>query len=152
MLTRKGKKPIRNWPIEFDDINTERAQAKGPHAQTMVRKEPLATFMREASLLKIDKKLLELRCDRLCKEEVIGARLYTGPMFIKESADSLIHGNHPPSLLTSSFNLVLCSTTPFCALPERRRRLPQEGRRHPLYAQQVYYDPSHHQQLGRQAR
>ena len=47
------------------------------------RKEPLATFMREASLLKIDKKLLELRCDRLSKEEVIGARLYTGPMFIK---------------------------------------------------------------------
>ena len=53
----------------------------------MVRRgEPLETYEREAQLRKINQRLQEKREPRLQKEEIISARLYTGPMYTKYNA------------------------------------------------------------------
>ncbi len=104
-LARKGQKPIRNWPIEAEDVNRN---ADPPVPMEAVRvKEPLATFMREASLRKIDKQLLALRCDKLREEEVIGARLYTGPMFTKYNAVLRSSGDNTPAAIKKEAG-ILC--------------------------------------------
>lgn len=103
-LQAKDRKPIRNWPIEHDDVNRERK----PNPTTAVRrKEPLATFLREATLRKIDKQLLGLRTDPLREEEVIGARLYTGPMYVKYNTVLRAAGENAPAQLKKEAG-ILC--------------------------------------------
>ena len=122
-LQAKDRKPIRNWPIEHDDVNRDRIQKP---TTAVRRKEPLSTFMREATLRKIDKQLLDLRTDTLREEEVIGARLYTGPMVRKGTVLNLRRASLPFVLLLLLTLLVLSplalphvrslsSTTPCCA-------------------------------------
>lgn len=74
-LKSKGRPTIKNWPIEYDDVNRE---SKAALTTAMVRrKEPLATFMREAEVRKIDKALLALRTDKL-REGPLGDQPATG--------------------------------------------------------------------------
>lgn len=104
-LVDKDRKPLRNWPIEHDDIDHDAHREQKPMTSVR-RKEPLATFMREAKLRKIDKQLVSLRTDQLREEEVISARLYTGPVSVvsraaaaacQPASDSLshTHGQNP---------------------------------------------------------
>ena len=54
-LQEKDRKEVRSWPIEHDDVDRTLGTSKPTTA--VRRKEPLATFIREATLRKIDKQL-----------------------------------------------------------------------------------------------
>ena len=153
-LAEKDRKPLRNWPMEVDDLDHD---ADGEHKPTtsVRRKEPLATFMREAKLRKIDKQLVSLRTDQLREEEVISARLYTGPVRAAPRVPP-----RPPLLF--SLGPVLMFVAPHahgtCVSADvlqvqlgaacQRRERPggaQEVHGHPLLAQQVHDHVAHHQ-------
>lgn len=79
VLLDSGKKKLQNWPIEMKDAdeNHPEFESKKP----MIREaKPLANFLHQRYLLKIDRQLEKVKTERLSDQEVIGARLYTGPM------------------------------------------------------------------------
>ena len=84
LLSSRKRKPLPRWPYEFEDAKFDKADPENKFLVDMLRHaEPLSTFMRECRTRKIDKQLALLRCEKFTENEIIAARLYTGPMFVK---------------------------------------------------------------------
>ena len=76
------EKRIVCWPMELNDMDS--TQPKFEEAKEFVRvATPLNSFIEQLKTRKINKRLLDMRVRKVLEEEVIGVRLYTGPMYIK---------------------------------------------------------------------